>query len=994
MSRFYNIRDRGPMSRRGDELLRVKEEMLERKTVNEVRVLDRIKSQEEEIDKILNDASKRLEDRLEAVTKLGLRLDELRKVAGRLETTRQYAAEKQFHQSVRTSFNPRAVGEDIHAISRSSANIGEAVDLAREKPTLELEMQRDKSRRLLVRQQQRISEAVKNVNTDEGKAKFRSILNLQDELVQQAGLATAAIGAQRKLGIDTQSTLFGAQETISKVQRHRDEQQIREDVSAGRAGSRADVQEKLKEVSENLVSTFERLTDAIHRSSDASDASAEEKVAAARAAKELGEEFSKLESQYKTHQQTIREMDRQGIGGGGSRLQAAGGIISDVGTVTQGLAQGYRYNYITSELQQTQNRIGYAQLANQRFKDVYGSTQGDMSALRRVLRNEFKSQSELGTKFRDREQLASGVETAGAIGSLVGKTIDSATSLDKAWQGVKGFFSGGAGAVAGRVTQVGAAITPEALRANQLATNFRKDISAGQVDIRAQSQYRAMLNELNKISDFSSQQTFDYYRDITTATRGIGTGASRGLNIDMTSSGALNISEGGRRESVMSALSDPDTIRRLANNAGIGTRDIPGLLAGFKGAEGTEFTSASAEQELTRAGRAARLGLMDSPEQYVQARGALAGLGGGGEDLEKIMAQAVATGMDSSKNIVEMVGAVQQLNQTQAAAGIDAVAATTTMMGRGVEDLLALGIDKNQAVRATQAGANKIQEFATSRDMDLFNVIEYAEIQKAFPDARLWEKEAMATADPKVIQQIRNLHKAGKKDEAIAEAEKIGLGMMLTDQGKSEELYNISRRQVLRSQTGFGLDRNLEKEYLRETEAGTPANEMRPEVRNFVNATSINSMGPGVLGVSVPGQLQYERDPLTSTIPTTPPGRVTAGGEAAIQAGAIGDAKTFADGMRNFTEAVGDLSAIGEVMKTVAAEGLNMQQFKEDVTEAAKNMTAPINTFSENMAKFNTSIGIFTSSMNSIIDRLDNTIKADFINNLGAQLTKGTKRGP
>ena len=295
MAKFDDIKDRGLVSRRGEELLKTRQERLEQKSVGEVRVLDRIQQQEAEIDRIMDSATIRYEKKLEQVSALGAKIDELHKVASRLSSTREYSANKQFQQSAGTALGQRAMTESITSVSRSTQNLGTSLSMARDHSTADLEQQRDKARSLLRRQQPRIMDAAQNIDDDNG-TRFKAQMRIQDKLVQKAGLADAALRTQKKMGLDTGSQFFNAQHTVSNVREQQELSGIKEDVAAGRVGSRDEVQGEMDNAAQGLIETFNALSKAIEDNTDD--------------AKDLGQEFKDLESSYKRHQNTLREIDK------------------------------------------------------------------------------------------------------------------------------------------------------------------------------------------------------------------------------------------------------------------------------------------------------------------------------------------------------------------------------------------------------------------------------------------------------------------------------------------------------------------------------------------------------------------------------------------------------------------------------------------------------------------------------------------------------------
>ena len=1226
MSRFDDIKDNGLLSSKVEDAKRARDDRMQQKSVGEVRVLDRIKQQEQEIDRIMNDANTRYEKKLEQVTSLGAKIDELRKVASRLDTARSYSSEKTFRQSIKSAISPRSQTEAITGVARSTQNLGTAVSMAQSTSTFQLEQDRARASSLMARNNSRILAAEADQDQPGGAARLDMAVRVQDKLVMQAGMADAAINAQKKMGIDTRSTFFNAQQSISRVQDQQGQSRIREDVAAGRVGSRSQVQEELDQAAKDLITTFSKLSEAVNSNSED--------------AKELGEEFRDLEGAYKKHQQTLREIDRISGGGRGS-LSAAGGVVSDLGVMTQGAAQIYKTNMITSEMQQTQNRQGYAELSNQRFEDVYGAGKGDMAALRRIMSDQYSDQAARGAEYRDRGQFAKGLETTGVgmkgTGTLMDQFDPGEKGLGNVWEGIKGFFTkgGGVGAVVQTGAQIGAKMTPDAVQFNENLTDYRKDIQAGQSDINAQRQYRSYQDEKFKVRDFAAQKGMDYYKQLTLATRGLGpgggaasteverligtgreligdeldtqvdksahggivdvlnAGATRqmagkgqgyseaekqfirssvnpealarlkakmgvkttepsfykakefiksheGLSLDaykdtergysigyghfeagtgqkgksitaeqagalfdkdftshgnqvdnmlgqdtvsklneaqrgalysmaynagpgslnyggnnsiknrlqrgdiagagqqmlstaVTSDGSVNPAlvrrreeeykmfsgqeivpnlpskrpspyetkivngkemrvvkglegGGGDRETAMAALMDPDVLKRLSEESGIGVGAIPGLVSDFKGAIGKEFTSKSGlgvEGNLAAAGRAARAGYVDSPGQYASMRGMLTSVGGDAADLEKIMKQAVASGMDSSKNIMEMVGAVQQLGSVSAGYGIDTARATGNMIGASVQGLRASGVSKNMATKAAQQGMNAVEGFGTSSDFDVFNMMEFAGLREDFTGAKMYELEALQTASPAQLNELLRLQKSGEmnpetgKTKAEELATQMGIGGVLTNQEQTQKAINRTQQQVVRRTMGLGYNQELEQSIMSKV-GNTDFKDLTFDEQNFFNARAKQTGKAS--GAAMWSGLNSET--AEGILRKGPQGRVTGGGEAAVGAEGVVDAKVFMDATRLLAKASQNLIDLGHTTEATAG-ATNAEDIFEQTQKAAAAMQGPINQFSDKMiAPLNKSVGEFTKKMEGLIDKMNGALKQQDINPL------------
>jgi lysozyme len=1242
MAKFDDIKDKGLLSGRGEELLRSRQERLQQKSVEEVRVIERIAQDAQKIDSLISNMEMAFKERMEAISAISARQEELRKLAERLERGRVHGVEKGFQGSVRSALGSRATTEDIAGVYRSSSTLGPAISAAQSYSTQDLEAQVARGRHLLQRQEGRILETSGQIGDPGGEQRFRLQMQTRQRIIEDIGTAQAAMQAQKKLGIDTQSQYFGAAETARRVSSERERAQIREDVMAGRSGTRGQVEKGMEEAGKRLIETFAKLEEAIK--------------SGAKNVGELSKEFKDLEKEYDKHGATLAEMNRQGVGGGGGiaeGISKAFGVIGDLGVIAQGIGQGYRYNTVTSELAQGQQRIGFANLANQRFDDLYGATQGDMSALRRTMSGAYGEQVRRGLEFGGREDAALLMEMGGKGAQLSDRLVSGFDPKSIAGAARFGGGVGVAGYLASAAPEVGAAATPDALQLNRMMTDYRKQITQSQAFLSSSSQMRELQDAISKIDDFSAQSTFDYTKSLTLATRGLGVGqvgegyynpttmrgsgrigggravsastmgdissqaqdvelqrvlklkdsfnavadgsvteeqkdfmrsqvdpkalqrmkhliagkqgrtgmeafknafgfgpsddeyirrgiaagvrpaspdapaisagaeptfdtakqfikrheglslnayrdTSRGysigyghfvpgsrqkgksitreeaealfekdfashsgqvnkmlgpdvlkqlnegqrgalysmaynagpgslkyggkdsvlsrlqrgdisgagtqiLNTAITSDGQINpalqarrrdeyrmfsgqsvipkdvqlqdvrsegmssegVAGGGRRQSLQELLSDPAVVGMIARRAGLGTKDIPRLVGAGVSALGTEMAGEGGVNSIVRAGELSRIGYMQSPEQYFQARGALTGVGGGSEDMERILKNAVAAGMDSSKNIMEMVQATTSMARVSATAGISAVGGASQMLGLGVQQLRGQGVSANMAVGAAQFAAGRIEDISTSKDLDMFNVMEFARLRQGFEGASMQQLQSMQTASPQELRQLRGLFQAGKSDEAEEMAIKMGLHGQVSNAGDVDKLLDITNEQALGRTMGFGTNVEMEKSIREKRKKGQP---LSKEERSFLSGMGRLTQGREYSADAGFAMLNTQATAAEGTLATAP-GGIVASGEQAIGAGAISDANVFADGVSKFKEAIGGLEALGPAM-TQFAESVDPSKFAEATKQAADNLSVPINQFSDKLAEFNTTVGNFTRSMGSLVDRL------------------------
>jgi hypothetical protein len=453
-----------------------------------------------------------------------------------------------------------------------------------------------------------------------------------------------------------------------------------------------------------------------------------------------------------------------------------------------------------------------------------------------------------------------------------------------------------------------------------------------------------------------------------------------------------DVEGGGDREIAMKTLMDDKVIKELASESYVGQKDIPRMIMGYKAAIGKEFTGQGTEAEqaallkdnLGRAGRFASAGYFDSPDQYIQARGRLSSVGGGADDLEQIMRNAVAAGMDSSKNIMEMVGAINELGQQNAAIGFNVTEATTAGLSRGVQGLRDNGVSRNMAVQAAKKAGLTAEQVGTSSDLDIFNMMEWGEYQSAFGDLKMYESESLLRASPKALDKIRKLHAASgdenlteeerkeKRAEALREAEKLGLGEVLTDEGETTKALDISRRQQTNWLTGLGMHPEIAKKVQDYQQRGTAFADIKDkEVRNFIQS---QGLARGISGQAYYDDIQFNRDPRENSLRNKPGGNVENAGEAGIQGMAEGDAKLFSEGAKMLLKAGQTWMDRARLQRETVKE-MTAEDFAKDTSKAAGEMKTPVEEFSGKMEDYTKNIGIYTGELKALVKTLDKALK-------------------
>jgi GH24 family phage-related lysozyme (muramidase) len=433
-----------------------------------------------------------------------------------------------------------------------------------------------------------------------------------------------------------------------------------------------------------------------------------------------------------------------------------------------------------------------------------------------------------------------------------------------------------------------------------------------------------------------------------------------------TQAGSLvsqNIAGGGDRQNVQAMLSNPEVIKMIAAQAGLSGKDVNKLVGMGVGGLGKEFSregGIGAVNDITRAGQLSRIGYTQSPEQYFQARSQMTGVGGGSEDFEEILKNAVANGMDSSKNIMEMVNATSQLAGRSATAGIAAFGGAAEGLGRGIDALRQTGVSENMATASAARAAGVAEDVSGSKDLDIANVIETARLRKDFGKANLQQLESLRTASPQELAQLQKLYKGGKKEEAEEMTVKMGLKGVLNNADDVAKAQQATREQVTRRATGFGINREMEESIQAAQREGRP---LTADQRSFVNGMTRSNLGRDVSGDALVGYVG-KNDARKGGLATDPGGGVRSG-EDTIRSGAVADAKVFEDGVKNITGAMGGLEALGASMMKVA-EGIKPDEFAKSVKDAAQDFKIPANALGTNVKELTTAVGDLIKTLKGV----------------------------
>jgi len=612
-------------------------------------------------------------------------------------------------------------------------------------------------------------------------------------------------------------------------------------------------------------------------------------------------------------QKLVDEMNRQGVtgpGGGAGKLRTlstAMGAAATIANTASTLAVDY-------QIEQTQQRTTFANMANRQYEDVDKLLGGDMSALVRLTKGDAFSKA-FSDRMRARTVGLKGAEaTAGLIdvGTSTGAAVLEARTMD----------AGGSAQMLNNAARQG---QYSAL----LGGRVMMGIEQGGKAAMAWGGGQGLSEAMTRIGTDALQT----YYDVNRQSFDLGTGL------------------GGARSGFMGGMTSAENMKRF-RDAGL----TPQQALQIAGAAVPNVGVTENYADLaTRAGRAQQLGIMGVSD-YIGATGQLANVGGGSADLESIMENAVTAGMENAKNINQMVQATTALASAGAAMGISTTAASGDILSASVQSIRAFGTNENIATTAAMAslqaagtaGAQKgtfadlrlrakmanlgIQDYDLDTEMQLRNLDQtmMKEVMGGSAEGRRFmRRSGLAT-------QFGYDVKTGKFKNKAAEAQFRGAQEALTEKEVIEEMGTMASLQNMdivkdivdlrqgRKTTDEISNRSL-KRY----------NAMTGRLAGNINYGGAKGTPIDEIEQSEKEKLFIEQDKLRGTRGIDKYGR----GEK---------------GMEEF----GGLAGLVAAMETLV-EVAKPEKMEEAVSKAAKNLEAPAGLFKEGANKFDGAVDKF-----------------------------------
>jgi hypothetical protein len=528
----------------------------------------------------------------------------------------------------------------------------------------------------------------------------------------------------KRLGLDSVSVLRGSQDLAGSIGRDRASTELSSRVSSGATGSIGQETAKLKEAEDRFLEAQDKFTKAL---ADGTPDIEDFKKAV------LGSTKS-LEDQKKL----VKEMERQGAGGGAGA--AIGKYGPMVGQAINAASDIYMNATVNSENQQMGLRASFARVQNRAFMDHYGATQGDMSALMMVDSSAAGKSAQFGTE--------QGNQAKGAmVGSVAGSAVETGTgiladALDFKFGSALKTAIGGSSNIANKTIDV------------------TKGLTEGNSRIQGDALRYDLARATNEVKSAAVQQFYNSSMGNYQATVGFGQAGS-----DVFKSLQSN--------------------RRAFSNLGLGAEETQGLYSAAIGSMGSEFTkkgTAGMQSMVERSGQVQLSGIT-SAQDYISRIGQLSQTGGGSKQVEDVLANAVARGVDNAKSFGDMINAISDMSSSSAAMGVDTSGAATKALLASMDVSSGNGIAERLNMNVAQQQSKRIDELAGGTTTTFGKIMEQANLAEAFgaTQENMSARTNFIGVGLKPLQQIQEDIQAGKTTKALTQARRLGISDLLFD---------------------------------------------------------------------------------------------------------------------------------------------------------------------------------------------------------------------
>jgi len=589
-----------------------------------------------------------------------------------IQERREDDASRLFQNRIMSMTRPERLETETRVMASSSSAALGAMRMSNARMDTDIERDISRNRRAQTRVSEQLREAARGIDQPGGREQFEKLANVLEDIKGRGAEMIGARDIQRRERRDLPGQLRTMGEISSEIEARRYSADIRGQVASGTVGSMKSEVQKLT----GLEDTFLKLKKAIEEATDTTSDSF----------KELREQATEAGESFRKQKDIVDEMNRQGMGGGRKGIDTARNVL---GILSAGTDVA-KYGFIQSNMDKLAVQTQLANQINAESFDVMSATQGNMAAMRRISSNTYGANRAGGLELGSRMGAIQTAEAAAQLGDAVTRGLASTSDAS-----IGAVFSGGTATVAKAANEA----APSAAAAAKTGINLTKGIDVAQTQVSRTALGVGLEDAINAVPDAAMQAAFDFRMRARRST--IGMGGARGAVYDQVISA----------DQMKAMAGFGIDIERQSDLAGLATREMGAKF--LRGGTGV----------LRSAGRAEAAGIMGA-ESFIAQAGALTNVGGGQKNLEEIMANAVARGVDNAKAISGLTTSIIGLASSSAARGIDVSMGATRQMLQGVEGLSRTGLSEEMKQAAAAGGLAKLNQVTSGTSLNLATMLE------------------------------------------------------------------------------------------------------------------------------------------------------------------------------------------------------------------------------------------------------------------------------
>jgi hypothetical protein len=244
---------------------------------------------------------------------------------------------------------------------------------------------------------------------------------------------------------------------------------------------------------------------------------------------------------------------------------------------------------------------------------------------------------------------------------------------------------------------------------------------------------------------------------------------------------------------------------------------------------------------LSAAGKAQSVGIM-SAESYLGNVGTLTQAGGGQKDMEAILANAVARGMDNAKSISAMVGSITSLASSSAANGVGAVSGNAQLFMSRLDMSKGNGLSDELRQAAAAKDVQDLGSLTSSGKLTVQSMVEQSYLRTQLPNVQKETLVNVQTASfPELLSIQKGLKSSNPEEVKAAKASQERLRISVMSVKDIDTALEAKEEGLLVNMTGFGrIDKKRGREILRGT--GAPATSEEKDRLGFALQTAASTV--------------------------------------------------------------------------------------------------------------------------------------------------------